>query len=66
MIMEVCEKVFLGAKDVQELLGVKRCKAYELIKIANTKLAEAGKLTVRGKVDRKFFMRLLDTDDVAL
>ncbi|MBS6677785.1 MAG: helix-turn-helix domain-containing protein [Clostridiales bacterium] len=38
------------AKDLQELLGVSKSKAYQYIRIMNQELSEKGFLTVRGKV----------------
>lgn len=38
------------AKDLQELLGVSKSKAYQYIRIMNQELSEKGFLTVRGKI----------------
>lgn len=54
----------MNATEVAELLGIKKSLAYKIIRNANAKLAEAGKITVRGKVNRAFIMRLVDISDV--
>ena len=48
------EKYLLNANDVVDLLGVKRPTAYKIIRDANMRLSKAGKLTVRGKINRRY------------
>ena len=52
--MEV-EKYYLTVDDVATILNVKRGKAYEIIRILNEQLKKKGKITIRGRVNRKYF-----------
>ena len=58
------EKYLLNANDVVDLLGVKRPTAYKIIRDANMRLAKAGKLTVRGKINRRYLLKMLDVSEV--
>lgn len=50
----------MTAAEVAAALGVKIGKAYHLIRIWNAELEAQGKLTIRGKVNRKYFERKLE------
>ena len=52
--MEI-EKYYLTADDVATMLSVSRAKAYQIIRILNKQLEEQGKITIRGRVNRKYF-----------
>ncbi len=54
------QRYMLSAGEVAKLLGVKIGKAYHLIRIWNAELEAQGKLTIRGKVNRKYFERKLE------
>lgn len=54
------EKYMLTAGEVAKLLDVKIGKAYQLIRQWNAELEAMGKLTIRGKINRKFFERKLE------
>lgn len=54
------EKYLLSANDVVEMLGVKRPTAYKIIREGNAQLAKAGKLTIRGKINRRYLLKMLD------
>lgn len=58
------EKYLLNANDVVDLLGVKCPTAYKIIRDANMRLAKAGKLTVRGKINRRYLLKMLDVSEV--
>lgn len=58
------EKYLLNANDVVDLLGVKRSTAYKIIRDANIRLAKAGKLTIRGKINRRYLLKMLDVSEV--
>lgn len=58
------EKYLLNANDVVNLLGVKRHTAYKIIRDANIRLAKAGKLTIRGKINRRYLLKMLDVSEV--
>lgn len=49
------EKVYLTAGDIQNLLGVSRSKAYQIIKKLNGELQEKGYLVVSGKISKRYF-----------
>lgn len=50
----------MNAPEVAAALGVKIGMAYKLIRQWNTELKAQGKLTIRGKINRKFFERKLE------
>lgn len=58
------EKALLTAAEVAELLGCKMCMAYKVIRECNTELQAAGKLVIRGKVNRKYLLKKLDIEGV--
>ncbi|WP_294025590.1 DNA-binding protein [uncultured Megasphaera sp.] len=52
-------KVMLTADDVAELLDVKRSRAYSIIRQLNAELKSQGKLVLRGRVNRQYFLNKL-------
>jgi len=54
------ERYFMNAPEVAAALGVKIGMAYKLIRQWNTELKAQGKLTIWGKINRKFFERKLE------
>ena len=52
--MEI-EKYYLTVDDVATMLNVSRAKAYQIIRILNKQLEEQGKITIRGRANRKYF-----------
>ncbi len=62
--MQEAEKALLNADDVANLLGVKLTTAYRIIRDLNKKLAESGKLVVRGRVNKQYLLKALDVSDV--
>lgn len=48
-------KDFLTAKDIQNILGVKRAKAYEVIRQLNDEMEKEGYKVLKGKVSRAKF-----------
>ncbi len=54
------EKYLLNAEDVSRLLGIKIGMAYKLIRELNAELKAMGKLTIRGKVNRKYLESKLE------
>ena len=58
------ETALMTAAEVSTLLGVKLCMAYKLIRECNAELKAAGKIVVRGKVNRKFLLKKLDIEGV--
>ncbi len=51
----VGQEVFVTAKEVAELLGISKSKAYAIIRELNEELSAKGFITVAGRVSRKFF-----------
>ncbi len=47
--------LFYTAKEVQDMLGVSRGKAYQVVKELNAQLQEMGFIIVPGKVPKQFF-----------
>lgn len=47
--------LFYTAKEVQEILGVSRGKAYQVVRKLNEELQHSGFIVVAGKVPKKFF-----------
>ncbi|MEC1645145.1 ICEBs1 excisionase [Bacillus subtilis] len=46
---------FLTAKDIQNILGVKQAKAYEIIRSLNKEMENDGYMVIQGKVNRAKF-----------
>ena len=57
--MNAKDDVFVRSAELQEILGVKRTKAFLIIKQLNKELADKGYITIRGRVPRKFFYERL-------
>ena len=53
VVME--QGVFSTAKEVAELLGISKSKAYTIVRELNEELSAKGFITVAGRVSRKFF-----------
>ena len=53
--MKEIEKYYLTVDDVAKMLNVSRAKAYQIIRILNKQLEDQGKITIRGRVNRKYF-----------
>ncbi len=51
----VGQEVFVTAKEVAELLGISKSKAYAIIRELNDELSAKDFITVAGRVSRKFF-----------
>ena len=49
-------KIMLTADDVAELLEIKRSRAYAIIRQLNAELKAQGKLVLRGRVNRQYFL----------
>ena len=48
-------KILYDVNDIQKLLGVKECKAYEIIRKLNSELEKKNYITIRGKVPIAYF-----------
>ena len=62
--MEEQEKIYYDANDVQKLLNVKRTRAYAIIKELNANLEKAGKLVIRGRVNKRYLLKMIDVSDI--
>ena len=49
------ESLMMTAQEVAAALTISESKAYKVIRELNNELKEQGKLTVRGKVNRRYF-----------
>lgn len=49
------ESKFYSAEDISNMLDVSLTYSYRLIKKLNKELEEKGKITVRGKVSKRYF-----------
>ena len=49
------QRIYLTAKDIMELLGVSKSKAYGLIRKLNAELEAEGYIVITGKVSKKRF-----------
>lgn len=58
------ENMFIQVDEVCEILGVSRSKAYQLMRQLNTELEKKGRLTIHGKVLRRYFMERFYGEDV--
>lgn len=58
------EKYMLSASDIVTMLGVKKPTAYKIIRDGNAQLAKDGKLTIRGKINRRYLLKMLDVSEV--
>ena len=54
------EKYLLTAGEVAQLLGIKRSRAYKVIRELNEELKAMGKLVIRGRVNKKYLERKLE------
>lgn len=56
MASATSRNIFYDVEDVQELLGVSRSKAYDIIRALNIELKKNGYIVaVAGRVPKKFF-----------
>ena len=48
---------FVTAEDVQEILGVSRSKAYQIVQSMNRELKAAGYITIAGRCPTQYFLQ---------
>ena len=58
------DKIMLTANDVSRLLGIKLYLSYKIIRNANEELKKAGKLTIRGRINKEFLLKKLDVSNL--
>lgn len=49
------QKSYYTAEEVAEIIGVKPCTGYKIIRELNTQLKSKGYITISGKVNKKYF-----------
>lgn len=54
-MIEKKESKFFGAKDIAEILNVSESSAYRIIKKLNAELEGMGKITLSGKISKRYF-----------
>lgn len=57
-------KIMLNANEVSQLLGIKLYLSYKIIREVNEELKRAGKLTIRGRVNREYLLKKLDVSNL--
>lgn len=57
---ENMEQLMYTADDVAEMLHISKSKAYQVIASLNKELKELGKLTIRGKINKRYFNQKLE------
>lgn len=48
---------YITANDIMEILGVGRSKAYEIVRVMNEELENAGYNIIKGKVPVRYFQK---------
>lgn len=54
------ERMMYTADDVATMLHISKSKAYQVIASLNKELKDLGKLTVRGKINKRYFEKKLE------
>ncbi|MBR6511619.1 MAG: DNA-binding protein [Phascolarctobacterium sp.] len=62
---EVITPVLIGADEVAAILGVKISTAYKVIRTLNSQLEARGKVTVRGKINRRYLLKMVDHQEAS-
>lgn len=57
------DKRFLGANDIAEILGCSASYAYNVIRQLNEEMKEKNYITVRGKINAKYFYKRVGLAD---
>ena len=53
---ETANRIMINAKEAAQMLGCKPGLAYKIIRELNTDLKARGKITLRGKINRQYFL----------
>ena len=59
-MQETKEKMYLNAREIAELTGLKSWRCYQLIKDCNKQLEKEGKYTMRNVVSRKALLKFIN------
>lgn len=50
------DPILIGVDDVCKILSIKRSRAYSVIRALNEQLKAQGKITIAGKINRKYLL----------
>ena len=50
------DPILIGVDDVCKILNIKRSRAYGVIRQLNDKLKAQGKITIAGRINKKYLM----------
>lgn len=53
--MKKIEQPYMTVKEVAEQMSISKSHAYKLMRLCNKELEQMGKLTVAGRISRKYF-----------
>lgn len=62
---KVIEPVLIGADEVSKILGIKMCSAYKVIRTLNKQLEAKGKITIRGKINRSYLLKMVNPPEAS-
>lgn len=62
---KIIQPVLIGAKEVAAILGVKSSTAYKVIRTLNSQLEAQGKITVRGKINKRYLLKMVDCQEAS-
>ena len=62
--METINSVMITAPEAAQMLGCKPGLAYKIIRELNADLKARGKITLRGKINRKYFLKKINVENV--
>lgn len=54
-MVDIITSKFLNAEEVAGILDISVSSAYRIIKKLNSELSEQGKITIAGKISRRYF-----------
>lgn len=56
MIDQNSEPILIGYKEVSKILGIKRSRAYAIIRQLNEQLNKQGKITIAGRINKQYLI----------
>ena len=62
---EVITPVLIGVKEVSAILGVRSTTAYKVIRTLNAQLENQGRVTVRGKINRNYLLKMVNPSEAS-
>lgn len=62
---EVITPVLIGVNEVSAILGVKSTTAYKVIRTLNAQLENQGRVTVRGKINRNYLLKMVNPSEAS-